>query len=103
MNSLSHFRRSHAGGDNNHEASFNLGSLQNSAYDNNKKRQNLVNSQFGKSSANSLHFISKNFSNSPVEEVGRDQGKSHLSLNNLQRKVDFMDYDEIKKLNNNQL
>jgi len=32
----------------------------------------MLNSQIGKSSGNSLHFISKNFSNSPVEEVGRD-------------------------------
>jgi hypothetical protein len=29
----------------------------------------------GKSSVNSLHFISKNFSNSPVEEVDKDKGK----------------------------
>ena len=63
-------------GDNN-EASFNLGSLQNSHYDKNGKKNNtgLLNSQIGKSSGNSLHFISKNFSGSPVEEVAKDKGK----------------------------
>lgn len=38
----------------------------------------MLNSQMGKSSGSSLHFISKNFSNSPVEEVGRDQEESRL-------------------------
>ncbi|CDW83861.1 UNKNOWN [Stylonychia lemnae] len=88
IQSLSQFRRSHAvhdnnGGLDNHEASFNLGSLQNSLNDKRKwanagSGHGMLNSQIGKSSANSLHFISKNFSNSPVEEVGRDQGKIEL-------------------------
>jgi hypothetical protein len=43
-----------------------------------KKNDTLLNSNLGKqssSSQNSLHFMSKNLSNTPVEEADRHQGK----------------------------
>ena len=65
---------------NSHHKSFNLGSLQNSAYggptgrDMSKKKENfggLLNSNIGKqstSSQGSLQYVSKNLSNSPMDD-----------------------------------
>ena len=67
VTSLSNFKHSHQHGVDHQEASFNLGSLQESHYPRGLKAS-LGNSFQGKSSGNSLHYISKNLGSSVGED-----------------------------------